>query len=216
MSLRENIIEGMRVLDEDKVLENVVSAINENIDRLQIVDWLNLGMKEVGKLYESEEYYLVELIMSEIIFTSVLNLKCFKDWTGSSSGEPLGRVVLGTVNGDNHDIGKNIFKSMVEASNIKVYDLDVDVPVENFMDAIREYHPDVLALSGILTSSVDEFYKIVQRLEEEGLRDSIKILIGCPSLSDDEFLKIGADAVTSDTSKGKDICEKWIREKVQE
>lgn len=215
MGIRENIIESMRILDEDAVLKNVEHAIAEEIDRLRIIDWLNEGMKEVGKLYESEEYYLVELIMSEIIFTAVLNLEGFKNWAGSGSGQTRGTVLLGTVNGDNHDIGKNIFKSMVEASNITVVDLGVDVPLGDFLDAIAKYKPDVLALSGILTSSIDEFQLLIKTLEEEGLRSSLKILIGCPTMSTDEVKKLGADAVTSDTGKGKDLCISWISEKVK-
>ena len=213
MNYKLNIIDGMRTLDEEKVLKNAILAMDEAIDRLLIIDWLNLGMKEVGKLYEAEEYYIVELIMSEIIFTSVLNLEGFKNWESTDSNEPIGTVLLGTVNGDNHDIGKNIFKSMVEACNIKVFDLGVDVPTEKFIQSIKEYHPDILALSGILTSSVKEFYTIVQRLEQEKLRDSLKILIGCPILNNQSAPDLGADAYSDDTATGMEICQKWIKEK---
>jgi methanogenic corrinoid protein MtbC1 len=213
MSCRENIINGMRVLDEDKVLANAEQAIRDDIDRLLIIDWLNLGMKEVGKLYESQEYYIVELIMSEIIFNNVLALEGFKNWTNTNASKSEGLVLLGTVNGDNHDIGKNIFKSMTEAVDIKVVDLGVDVPVETFVAAIREYHPDILALSGILTTSIKELNLIVRRLEAEALRDQLKILIGSPVLSEQTAREIGADAYTSDTAEGMEVCRKWIAEK---
>ncbi len=124
--IKSNIIEGMKLLDEDRVLKYTKKAIEQNIERMTILNWLNAGMYEVGKLYESEEYYIIELIMSEIIYTQILSLEGF-DLPGQCDGDCIGTIILGTVRGDHHDIGKNIFKCMAEASGITVHDLGVDV-----------------------------------------------------------------------------------------
>lgn len=213
MSIKENIIDGMRVLDEDVVLNNAALAILEEIDRLEILNWLNLGMAEVGKLYESEEYYIVELIMSEIIYKKVLDLDGFNVWTCKDETEPLGIIVLGTVNGDNHDIGKNIFKSMVEAIGFKVIDLGVDVPIETFIESIKEIKPDILALSGILTSAIEEMKILIDKLQEENLRSGLKIIVGGPALSPTACAYVGADISVREAASGVEICKKWIKEK---
>lgn len=213
MSIKDEIIAGMRLLDEDRVLEKAREAIAADTNRLDLLSWMNRGMEEVGKLYESREYYIIELIMSEIIYKQVLNLDGFKQWERKENEEPAAVIVLGTVNGDNHDIGKNIFASMSEASNIEVYDLGVDVPNQMFIEMIRKKKPDILALSGILTSAAEEMRKLIALIEEEGLRKDIKILAGGPALSEHHAQYVKADAWVMDASEGVEICKEWIEEK---
>ncbi|MFA0815259.1 MAG: B12-binding domain-containing protein [Anaerofustis sp.] len=213
MSIKDNIIQGMKELDEDRVLENAVLAVAQDTDRLEILRWLNLGLNEVGKLYEQEEYYIIELIMSEIIYKKVLDLEGFNIWVQQNADQPIGVIVLGTVNGDNHDIGKNIFKSMVSASGFRVIDLGVDVPSGLFIDTLRSEHPDILALSGILTSAIEEMKTLIDEISAAGMRSDLKILAGGPALTDAACRYIGADISVKDAGMGVEICKQWMKEK---
>ncbi len=212
MELREDIIEGMRLLDEDRVLEKVKEAIALDVNRLELLQWMNKGMEEVGKLYESEEYYIIELIMSEIIYKGALQIEGFKNCETVENYTPIAAIVMGTVNGDNHDIGKNIFGGMSEANLIKVVDLGVDVHNQIFINTIRKVKPDILALSGVLTSSADVIRSLIEEIDEQNLRGNMKIIVGGHALSKQDWQCVKADAWVLDATQGLEICKKWIEE----
>jgi len=212
MGLKEEIIESMRLLDEDLVLEKVKEAIALDVNRLELLQWMNKGMDEVGKLYESEEYYIIELIMSEIIYKGAMQIEGFKTWDTIGSYTPIATIVMGTVNGDNHDIGKNIFGGMSEANFIRVIDLGVDVHNQIFLDAIRKEKPDILALSGVLTSSAEVIRLLIEEIEEQDLRGNMKIIVGGHALSEQDLQIVKADAWVLDATQGLEICKKWIEE----
>ncbi|NLN97287.1 MAG: cobalamin-binding protein [Eubacteriaceae bacterium] len=213
MGLKEDIIESMRLLDEDLVLEKVKEAIALDVNRLELLKWMNKGMDEVGKLYESEEYYIIELIMSEIIYKGAMEIEGFKNWDTVEDFTPIATIVMGTVNGDNHDIGKNIFGGMSEANLIRVIDLGVDVHNQIFLETIRKEKPDILALSGVLTSSTEVIRLLIEEIEEENLRNNMKIIVGGHALSERDLQTFKVDAWVLDATQGLEICKKWIEEK---
>ncbi|WP_461570318.1 cobalamin B12-binding domain-containing protein, partial [Thermincola ferriacetica] len=127
------------------------------------------------------------------------------------SNTKIGKIVLGTVEGDLHDIGKNIFASMAEAAGFEVYDLGIDVPAGKFVEKIKEIKPQILGMSGVLTLALDAMKNTVDALQAAGLRDDIKIIIGGNPVTEDACKQIGADAFTTNAAEGVKICQEWVK-----
>jgi 5-methyltetrahydrofolate--homocysteine methyltransferase len=123
-----------------------------------------------------------------------------------------GKAVIGTVKGDLHDIGKNVFLTLLKAANYEVIDLGVDVSPEGFLEAVKEHSPDILAMSALLTTTMVEMENIVAKLENEGVREGLKILIGGAPINDEYAEKIGADAAARDAVDGVRIVNRWTTE----
>jgi len=121
-----------------------------------------------------------------------------------------GKAVIGTVKGDLHDIGKNVFLTLLRAANYDVIDLGVDVSPEGFLEAVNEHNPDILAMSALLTTTMVEMENIVSKLENEGVRAGLKILIGGAPINDEYAQKIGADAAARDAVDGVRIVSQWM------
>src|SRR5690606_7157804 len=116
---------------------------------------------------------------------------------GGSDTRKIGKIVLGTVEGDLHDIGKNIFRNMAEAAGFDVYDLGIDQKPSAFVEKVKEVHPQIVGMSGVLTLALDSMEKTVQALAEAGLRDAVKVIIGGNPVTESACKKIGADAFTT-------------------
>lgn len=206
------IIKFVSELNEEKVLQVVKTEIKKETDPLIIFEWMQLGMEEVGRLYETSEYFIGDLIMAGIIFKQVIEI-VNKDTDINVEGKErsLGTILLGTVKGDLHDIGKNIFSGLAQSTGFKVYDLGVDVSPEKFVELTKKIQPDIIGLSGILSSDIESMKEIIDRLKNESLRDQIKIIVGSNAMTKEECEYIGADIVNSDAVKGVEICKKWMK-----
>jgi methanogenic corrinoid protein MtbC1 len=203
----DRLIAAVEQLNEGKVLKLVRQRLKAGKDPVYLQEQIRLGMVKVGILYEKGEYFIADLIMAGEIFKNVLRLILNKP-----DGEPIqkkGKVVLGTVQGDLHDIGKNIFGSMIEAEGFEVTDLGIDVPPEEFVSKVREIKPQIIAMSGVLTLAVESMKKTVDALKEAGLRDQVKILIGGNAINRDIFKYIGADAFSNNADEGVIDCRNW-------
>ncbi|MCC9296464.1 B12-binding domain-containing protein, partial [Clostridium sp. WLY-B-L2] len=128
--LKKLIIKYVEQLDEEKVINLADEALDKGMDPITLLETVNIGMEKVGKLYENKDYYIADLILSGLIFRNILELDKMKKYFLQNKDKGLGKVVLGTVKGDIHDIGKDIFKGMLEANGFEVIDLGVDVPKE--------------------------------------------------------------------------------------
>jgi len=122
----------------------------------------------------------------------------------------IGTIILGTVKGDLHDIGKNIFASMVDAAGFEVYDLGIDVPPGDFVEKVKEIKPQIVGMSGVLTLALDSMKATVDALTEAGLRNDIKIIIGGNPVTEDACTQIGADAFTTNAATGVKQCQGWV------
>jgi methanogenic corrinoid protein MtbC1 len=209
--MKELLVRYVEQLDEEHSIRLAKEALNEGIDPIYLLDLMNEGMKRVGKLYDCRDYYIADLIMSGLIFRQVLELDEMTDFFHRTYDKKTGKIVLGTVKGDIHDIGKDIFKYMLEAYGFDVIDLGVDVPREIFVKNVEKHNPDILALSGVLTSTVDEMKEVVNSLREADLRDKVKIIIGANHLTQDAFRFIGADSFATDASVGAKMCREWMK-----
>lgn len=207
----ENIIKAVEELDEDKVMELVQKALDEGMKPLSLLDLIKQGMDRVGKLYEDKEYFIADLIMAGLIFKEVLELDEMAAQFHCDSRPRLGTLMIGTVKGDLHDIGKDIFRGMMEATGFRVVDLGVDVPKETFVKMAKEHKPDIIGLSGVLNFTIGTMKDTVEALTEAGLRDDIMVIIGGNHLTKEVCEYVGADFYTNDASVGTKVCKDWLK-----
>jgi len=194
-------------------VEDLKTVINghlaSGVDPLDIVDVLRQTLEAVGDKYEDGEFFLSELIMAGYLASAVANL--LKPHLLKTQRTALGTIVMGTVKGDIHDIGKNIVIMMLDAAGFEVIDLGVDVPTERFVEAVQTVKPDVLGISALLTSTIDRVKEVVDALETNGLRDRVKVIAGGRPITRAFIEEIGADGYAEDSVKAirlvKDLVE---------
>lgn len=207
------LIRYVEQLDEEKVLKLANHLLNKGMEPLELLDLVNEGMKEVGKLYQSKDYYIADLIMAGLIFKQVLELDEVAAHFHDKKRENAGKILLGTVSGDIHDLGKDIFRGIVEASGFEVVDLGVDVSPDVFVEKFKEHKPDIVGLSGILTSTLDSMKETVDSFIKAGLRNRAKIIVGGNYLNADACEFIGADGFANDASIGVKMCLDWMKDR---
>ncbi|WP_041720625.1 cobalamin B12-binding domain-containing protein [Alkaliphilus metalliredigens] len=209
--LKEQIIKYVEDLDEDKVIELAKKALKEGMQPLDLLEIINEGMNSVGKLYEQKDYYIADLIMAGLIFKEVLKLDKMVAHFQHDRNQKAGKVLLGTVQGDIHDIGKDIFKGMLETNGFKVIDLGVDVSKDLFVEKAIENQPDIIGLSGALTPTIESMKDVVDALHEAGIRKQFKIILGANHMTSEICTYIGADGFANDASVGVKICHQWMQ-----
>jgi 5-methyltetrahydrofolate--homocysteine methyltransferase len=196
-------------LNEKNVEELVKTRLQNNDDPLRIMDDVKEAMKIIGDKFSKKEYFLPELIMSGEILRQIFEELGPKLKEAQSSDKAKGKVLLGTVAGDIHDIGKDVVKFMLDANGFEVLDLGVDVPAEKFIRSLQEFKPKVLALSGFLTLAFDSMKEIIDKLKAEGLRDSVKIMIGGGTVDERIVEYVGADEYGQSAVDAVNIATKW-------
>jgi methanogenic corrinoid protein MtbC1 len=195
-------------LEEERVLKLVQERLDANDDPLAILADCREGMVLVGKRYESGDYYVSDLIMAGEIFKQANTLVSTKFQT--DSGATLGKVVIGTVKGDIHDIGKDLVVSLLKANNFEVLDLGVDVPPARFVEAVKNSRASVVGLSGLLTISFDSMKETIAALSTAGLRSMVKVMIGGGPVTEQVRNYVGADAMGADAPAAVALCNQWI------
>ena len=179
-------------LKEDRAFECLDILIAEKMPPLDIIDALSSGMEGVGERFKNGEYYLSELIFSGDIFKE--SMEMVKPLMEASGGrEYSGKVIIGTVEGDIHDIGKNIVIMLLECGGFEVVDLGVDVPSDKFVEAIRDSGAKVVGLCALLTTAFEAMINTVDGIAQAGLRDEVTIMIGGGFTSEMVREKVGAD-----------------------
>lgn len=200
-------IGGLDSLDHAKALVN--EALSKGFSAAQIVErGVRQGLEVVGKKYEAGEYFLSELLYAGSLVTDLLEM--LKPRMGDQRLERMGVIVLGTVRGDIHDIGKNIFKMLAESTGFEVHDLGVDVESSTFVGEIRKSSPQALGLSALLTTTLAEMKNTVDAVEAAGVRRKLKILLGGNAVKKEFAREIGADAAALDAVEGLEICRRWV------
>ena len=183
---------AMKELEEDKVYELVKGGLANGRSPLDIIGELNQGVVGVGELYESGEYFVSQLMFAAEILNEVMEIMA-PAMAKSGSDKAGGTVVIGTVAGDVHDIGKNIVGTLLKGSGYNVIDLGVDVPTEKFVAAVEEHKPRILGMSALLSFTYPEMKGVVDALTAKGLRDGVKIIIGGAPCNDEVRAYAGAD-----------------------
>lgn len=201
----EELTEAILSLDEDRTLEVVEKRLESGENPLVILEDARKATEEVGTRYERREYFIAELIMGGEILKGISKL--LKPKLAGTMRKTIGKVVIGSVEGDVHDVGKNIVITMLEAAGFEVVDLGVDVPSEEFVEAVKQHAPDIVGLSGLLTSIIESMKKTVEALKNAGLRQKVAVVIGGSQI--DQYVNeyVGADAWANDAATGVKICK---------
>lgn len=191
-------------------VELVTRALQEKVSSVEIVEkGLRKGLHELGQKYEAGEFFLSELLYGASLVDQAMTI--LRPNLKTEKIETKGRIVLGTVRGDIHDIGKNIFKMMAEANGFDVQDLGVDVAPERFSESVGEMSPDILGLSSLLTTTLSEIGTTVAALEKSGAKRSVKVLLGGNAVTESFRKEVGADAAAVDAVQGVDYCVRWTK-----
>lgn len=206
MSSLDELIKAFVELDENKVL-SLVKELIDKVDPFNILEACRKATTIIGEKFEKHEYFLSELIYASEIFNQVMNIVLPKL---KKEVKPIATIVLGTVEADIHDIGKNIFKAFAEAEGFNVIDLGIDVPSDRFVEAVRTHNPKIVGMSGLLTIALESMRKTIEALKKAGLRDRVKIIIGGGRV--DEYAKkyTGADEWADNAMLGIKKCKQFL------
>ncbi len=203
----QKIIDTLSALELDKMAPLLKEALNQEEDPFDLLNAMNDGMAEVGKLFESGEYYLADMILAGEMMKE--GMKILEPLLQMEEHSYKGTVVLCTVKGDIHDIGKNIVGTMLSSAGFRVIDLGVDVPPERVVQAVQENDASVVALSVLLTTMTQSVGEVITALIDKGLHKGVKIIIGgacaTPELADE----MGADAYGENAVEAVKILHSW-------
>lgn len=206
--MEANIVEALADFQSDIVMGAVKKHLSEGKDPLALLVELQKGMKLVGDRFSSGDYYLAELMMSADLFTQAMAE--IEPKLEGLVQDRIGKMVIGTPQGDIHDLGKNIFVTVAKGAGFEVHDLGIDVPAKKFIEAVEEIKPDILGFSALITSAFEPMKVVVDTLEEKGLRKDLKVIVGGGVTNEKVREYIGADAQVNDAMKGLDFCKEFV------
>lgn len=207
--MSKQLVEAIADMREAEALKLVGEMVENGSDPMVILDSAREAMDLVGKRYNEGVYYLPELMLAGEMMnriTEILKPKLAE----MPDRERHGKVLIGTVEGDIHDIGKNIVSFMLDVNGFEVLDLGVNVAPQKFIEAIQEFHPQVVALSGFLTLAFDSMKNTVGAIASAGLRDKVKIIVGGGQINEDVRVYAGADGFGKDAMAGISFAKKWV------
>jgi methanogenic corrinoid protein MtbC1 len=207
--MSDKLVDAIADMKEPEALQIANEMLDTGEDPLKVLELCRKAMELVGKRFEDGTYFLPELMLAGDMLEQIAKLAKPKMTKEAESVSTLGTVLIGTVDGDIHDIGKDIVTFMLDVNAFKVHDLGVDIAPQKFVDAIKEVNPEVVALSGLLTLAFDSMKKTVEAITEAGLRDKVKIMIGGGAIDDEVRKYTGADAYGADAMAAVSLAKKW-------
>lgn len=196
-------------MEDEEVVDMVKEYIDAGFDPEEgMLQGLVDGMKRASALYEEGEYFVPELIVcSDAMYAGIEE---FQKYLPETSEASVGKVVIGVVEGDTHDIGKNLVKIMLETGGFDVYDLGRDVPVEKFVEYVKENEVDIVGMSSLMTTTMPGMTAVIKRLKEEGLRDKVKVMVGGAPVSPAFAEKIEADGYSRNAIEAVEVAKKLV------
>jgi len=208
----KQLVEWLADMNEDDAFALAKKMLlEEGANPLRVLELCRNAMDIVGKRFEKGEYFLPELVLAGEMLENIgaIAKPLIKEGPG---GEPkkLAKVLIGTVHGDLHDIGKNIVTFMLDINGFEVKDIGIDVPVKTFIDEISQFQPDVVGLSGFLTLAFDSMKETIAAIQEAGLRDKFKIMIGGGQVDETVRSYTGADAFGTNAMDAVSLCRNWM------
>lgn len=195
-------------MDEERTVTAAHAALDDHVDPYEAIQGgLSDGMARAGQLFEDEEYFIPELLMcSDAMYAGLDVLKPHLKQVGESRGT----VVIGVIEGDTHDIGKNMVRIMFETGGFNVIDLGRDVPPQRFVDTARETKADIIALSTLMTTTMDGMGTVVKLLREANIRDGIKVMVGGGPISPGFAKRIGADGYAVNAAEAVKVARELV------
>ena len=207
-ALFEEMKSALVYFEVELLKKKIREALDAGIPGEEIITVLSEGMDVVGEKYETGEYFVTSLIIAGETMKEALQV--LEPHLSDQVSDSLGRLVMATVAGDIHDIGKNIFTTLMDTAGFEVIDLGVDVSAEAIVGAVREHDPDILGLSALLTTNLTQFPLIVEMLEKAGLRSGVKVVVGGATVTEEYAKGAGVDAYAKSAVDGVNICKGWV------
>ena len=208
------LIDAIAGMQEPAAMQLAQQLLDEGQDALKILELCREALELVGKKFEEGVYFLPELILAGEMLKKISRLaKPYLTQDSETKAEKRGTVVIGTVKGDIHDIGKDIVVFLLDVNGFEVHDLGIDVPAQRFVDAIQEHQPQVVGLCALLTLAFKALKSTVAAIDEAGLRDRVKIMIGGATLDEKVKAYAGADAYGADAVAAVNLAKHWTGSK---
>ncbi len=206
--MSEKLVNAIAEMDEDQALAITKELVAQGTDPIAILEDCRKAMEVVGKRFEKGEYFIPELILAGEMLKSIsAEVKPLIKQGGAA--EKKGKILIGTVQGDIHDIAKDIVAFMLDVNGFEVKDLGVDVPVQTFVEEVKSYQPDIVALSGFLTLAYTSMKETVEAIKAAGLRDQVKVMIGGGTIDQHVCDYAGADAFGRDAMTAVSLAKQW-------
>ncbi|MGB6068082.1 MAG: cobalamin-dependent protein [Desulfomonilaceae bacterium] len=208
----EDLVNAVAEMMEDQAMTLTKKYVAEGVPVIQIVEAYKKALGIIGKRFEECTYFVPELILAGEMTKAAHEIIKPLMAGGKSNVDTkrIGKFLLGTVEGDIHDIGKDMVHMLMDINGFEVKDLGVDVPAQRFLDEYEEFQPAIIGLSGLLTLSFESMKQVVDVLKEKGVRDKVKVIIGGGQMDEKAFKYIGADAFVTDAVAGINICTRWV------
>lgn len=208
----KSLVDAIVDMREEDALRITQELLDQGAEPLEILENCRKAVEIVGEKYENGQYFMPELILTGEMLNQISKMAKakIKDAVEEDESRYIGKVVLGTVKGDIHDIGKNIVAFMLDTNGFKVYDLGVDVPASKFVEAIKEYKPQIIGMSALLTLAFDKMKETIKAIEDAELRDQVKIMIGGAPINDQIKDYTGADGWGEDAVAAVSLAKKWM------
>ncbi len=208
--LVKKIYSGVLEGQHKQVVVDVQAALDAGINPVTVLnEGMIAAMAEVGRLFEVGEYYVPEMLISARAMQS--GLAILKPLLKEADVKPAGKVIIGTVKGDLHDIGKNLVSMMLEGAGFEIKDMGTDVSPEKFVEEVKGGGVDVVALSALLTTTMPNMKATIDALKAAGLRDKVKVMIGGAPVTDSYAQQIGADGYSPDASRAVNLAKSLVK-----
>jgi 5-methyltetrahydrofolate--homocysteine methyltransferase len=194
----QDLVKSITDYDEEAASTAAEKAVEEGVDSIEAIEHgVAVGLKKIGEEYDRGETFLPELMMGANAAQKALKV-LLEHMPQGTDYRGQGRIVIGTVEGDIHDIGKNIVAAMLRANGFDIVDLGVDVSIQRFVDSVKKLKPDVLGMSALLTNTMPKQQEVIQALKRENVRDSVRVILGGVPVTEEWVKKIGADDLGKD------------------
>jgi len=212
--MSQDLVDAMVSMREAEAMELAQKMLDGGEDPLHVLESCRTAVEIVGQRFEAGRYFLPELIMAGEMLKKISQIaKPFLKRECSTKADVRGKVVIGSVKGDIHDIGKDIVTFMLEINGFEVHDLGVDVPAEKFVDAIKTVQPDIVGMSALLTTAFESMKNTVEMIKNAGLRDGVKIMVGGGTVDEKVKQYSGADAYGADAIAAVKLSVEWMESK---
>jgi len=207
----QQLVQWLADMNEDDALTLARRMLlDEQVNPMRVLELCRAAMDIVGQRFEEGEYFLPELVLAGEMLDTIGKLaKPLIQQGDSGASRKLGRVLIGTVHGDLHDIGKNIVSFMLDINGFEVKDIGIDVPVQTFIDEIERFQPDVVGLSGFLTLAFDSMKETIAAFEQAGMRHRFKVMVGGGQIDETVRAYTGADAYGINAVEAVNLCRQW-------
>jgi len=203
----EDLSNVVASLDIEAVREKTMRAFQAGLPPRSILDYLNRGMQQIGQKYETGEYFLTELVFAGEVLKA--GIEVIEPHLLETDRKMKGTIVVGTVKGDLHDLGKNLFSMLANAAGFKTEDLGIDVAAEDFVERAKRSSANIVGISALMSTTQLYMKDVIEALKKAGIRDKIKVIIGGAVITERFGNEIDADAAVNDAAKGVKICSRW-------